>query len=191
MKRWSQTPSYNQTLQNAQDIFVLVLPAERAFATDVALGRAGWTSPDLQDEFSLLNIQSGRDYDWIPALTVLDIVALREVPSAQRLLEEMSREPSDRASSNTLYRLLEALFELVGQKQFAQVDWLFQNSQPDRLAPELSIGMLRATSHHARWIPSWDGYLDGTRVELNRRGVDAEQVLAGLVGSPHKIGQQS
>jgi hypothetical protein len=191
MRLWSLPQSHSVLPQQTGAIFLLILPHERALTADVTLRRAGWTTMLAEEQLMFYGCSAGRDYDWVSAVKQLDLVRTRESPNVQELLEVISSERIDRASSEGLFRLLEALFELTGRKQFRQIEWLFQNAHPERLAPELSVGILRATSQYVRSIPSWEHYLDRTRTELQRRGIDSEQVLVGLHARSQALAQRS
>ncbi len=133
-------------------------------------------------QLSPLLLDASRDYQWNAPFKTLDVVNLNAIPSARGMLEAMYVEGAYRASSDALLRSLETLFELAGQKQFDQLEWLFQHSEAERLAPEFLVGMLRATANYVHWLPTWTAYRDATRRELLRRSLPADDILVGLGG---------
>jgi hypothetical protein len=131
--------------------------------------------------FSPLQFDAGPNYRWNIPVKTLDIVNLEALPIVQDLLKSMYEENDRRASSDGLLALLQALFDLTAHKQFSEIEWLLTNAEPPRLAPEFSVGILRATANYSAALPTWSIYRDKTRNDLERRGLDAGQILIGLM----------
>ena len=120
------------------------------------------------------------EFIWNPPVNELDLISLKSPLNPTLLLEEMYAEGVQRASSDGLFRLLEAMFELSSEKKFTEVDWLMTYAQPEKLAPEYSVGMLRATANDFAWLDLWSSFREKVHQDLQRRGFDAAQILIGL-----------
>ena len=153
-------------------------------AADVELLRAGWLPmPTLVALLMGWQIgEANREYEWAYPIASIDMVELRAAPSLSELLEEMYNENDQRASSEGLLKILSTLFELTGRRQFAQIEWLLQNSGLEKLAPEFAVGILRSTANNRPSLPSWSRFREAVRRELRRRNLNANQILAGLGG---------
>jgi len=157
-------------------------------AADVELLRAGWVPMPAMAVLCWPTRDAGPEYEWTSPVGTIDIVELKATPSLPELLEEMYSEGRQRASSDRLLKLLDALFVLTGRKQFTQIEWLLRNSSLQRLAPEFAVGILRATANYRRSIPSWLEFREATRSELGRRDLNADQILIGLGGEAATVG---
>jgi hypothetical protein len=165
-----------------RDVVYFLAPADRwALLGDVGLLSAGWV-PLLPSAFENW-WQFGNDsteFEWNDPIDYVDILELPSAPALPELLDKLYEDGPERASSDRLLELLGGLFELTGRKQFGQVEWLLQNANVDRLAPEFAVGMLRATANYRSSLPSWLAFRDAARSELNLRRFDANKILIGL-----------
>jgi hypothetical protein len=163
-----------------------VPPTGAAFG-DIALIQGGWSFARhifVNTYLDYSACQFPTDYSkfiWDAPVQEFDLITLKASPDPVRLLEEMYGEGAERASSDGLFRILDAMFELSSRKKSTEVDWLLTKAQPEKLAPEYAVGILRATSNDFTWLDSWSNFRDKVRDDLERRGFDAAQVLVGLL----------
>lgn len=156
--------------------------ASHALAPDVGLFDAGWLPAMRASNLQICNLilEANTDYHWIPAIGSLDVVSLKSLPQSSDLLAQMYADNADRASSTVLFQILDSLFELTGQKQFNEVDVLLLDADVQKLAPEFSVGLLRATANYSQYLIQWTPFLNKVQEDLERRGLPHAQILAGL-----------
>jgi hypothetical protein len=167
-------------------IFFVATPRAGATIGDIALVQGGWSFARhifTNTYFDYSSGQSPSDYSefiWGPPVDELDLIALKSPLNPTSLLEEMYAEGEQRASSDGLFHFLEAMFELSSEKRFTEVDWLLTYAQPEKLAPEYSVGMLRSTANTFQSLDSWSAFRGKVRDDLQRRGFDPAPILIGL-----------
>jgi hypothetical protein len=190
---WIPSPFARSEGFGIQFVYRLAMPKERAIAGDMSLISAGWLPMSGMNALQICAPLYDRssEYDWIWPVEIIDIVSLKTVPSVQELLDEMYKEGDRRASSDGLLNLLEALFELTGDRQFSEIEWLLQHARTESLAPEFCVGILRATANSRHWLPSWGSFRETVRRELVSRGMNANQILMGLGEEASPIDQQT
>lgn len=167
-------------------VFFVAAPGAGATLGDIALIQGGWSFARHIFTNTYLDYSAGQSpsdnpvFIWNPPVDELDLITLKPPINTAVLLEEMYAEGAKRASSDGLFRLLETMFELSSDKRATEVDWLMTNAQPERLAPEYSVGMLRSTANDFEWLNSWTVFRDRVAGDLKRRGLDPSQILIGL-----------
>lgn len=166
--------------------YVVVAPPAGAAVGDVELIKGGWSFARHVFANTYFAYSAGQfpadyaEFIWSAPVNELDLITLKPTLSPVSLLEEMYADGAQRASSDGLLRLLEAMFELSSQNKVTEVNWLMTYAKPEELAPEYSVGMLRATSNDFSGLHSWLRFRDKVRDDLRRRGFDAAQILVGL-----------
>jgi hypothetical protein len=130
------------------------------------------------------------EYRHILPRRAVDFVQLKPVPTSESLLAAAVAEGSTRASSDALLALVEGLFELIGLRRFDQVDLLLKSADPALVAPEVAVGILRATSNYSHSLPNWPTFLKKTREELKKRGLQPDPILIGLGGGNDQLDQR-
>jgi hypothetical protein len=173
MKPWGRSQFHS-----GEALCAYYLPDEWVLGYDLALHIAGWRVPhDLALVDQVLELQ---DFKWASSPYPLEIVNLKTIPTHQQVLDHIYLDSSGRATSEKLISAVEDLYELLGRKQFGEIELLFTSIDLARTAPEYAVGLLRATSKDIRHIQNWREFLDRVRVDLSRRGLEPEQVLVGL-----------
>jgi hypothetical protein len=167
-------------------VYFVAAPRAGATLADIALIQGGWSFARHIFTNTYLAYSAGQSpsdnpqFIWNAPVDELDLITLKSPLNPAALLEDMYAEGVKRASSDGLYRLLEAMFELSSDKKATEIDWLMTNAQPERLAPEYSVGMLRSTANDFAWLDSWTLLRDRVAGDLKRRGLDPSQILIGL-----------
>jgi hypothetical protein len=176
--------------------FLYVFGASDAHALSVDTGpipaewHSAWTALAAKHLYVLFE-QFGSNFRWNSPFDAINIVELTALPDSRNLLEMAYAQGSDRVSSDALLEFMEGLFDLTSHKQIYQIEWLLKNAEPARLAPEISVGLLRATASLARSLFLWERYYKATYDELTNRKLNAEKILVGLRGGARAIAQQT
>ena len=70
---------------------------------------------------------------------------------------------------------------LLHDKDYAGINKIFNAINLDEADAILLIGVLRLTSIHRDKLSAWVPLRDKVEIELDRRGLDSESILAGLL----------
>jgi hypothetical protein len=135
--------------------------------------------------------QIGSTFRWNFFFDAIDIVELKALPDSRNLLDVALAEGNDRVSSDALLEFMEGLFDLTHHKKIDQIEWLLKTADPSRLAPEISVGLLRATAHLARSLSFWEQYYEATYDELTNRKLNADKILVGIGRGVGAIAQKT
>jgi hypothetical protein len=161
-------------------VYGIALGPGQVLAADLALVGKGWTMRS-EGSYSLSPAtDASRFYRWKKLADKLEIVDVQQGTLIGALRDELYSEGIQRASSDGILKLLSSLFDLIEHGAFGEIDWLLRNVQLDRLAPEFLVGILRSTSHYSARFPYWSTFLNLSREQLIRRGLDADRILSGL-----------
>ena len=150
---------------------------------------SAWTTLAAEHLYDLFE-RVGSNFRWNAPFDAIDIVELKALPDSSKLLDVAYDQGNAYVSSDALLDFMEGLFELINHKQTEQIERLLSTAEPARLAPEISVGLLRATAHFAHSLPSWKRCYHITYEELTKRKLDADKVLVGLRGGVRVIAQQ-
>src|SRR5262245_31655230 len=178
---WSQpTPDGSEPVRIVCTVHA---PAVKALASDLGLREAGWVTRTANLVVNLI----GADYPELKYSNIVprpavDFVDLTVVPTGESLLAGAVAEGAKRASHDGLLSLTEGIFELIGSKSFDQIDFVLRSMEPEKVAPEILVTVLRATSGYTQFLHAWAGCLEKARHHLAKRGLPADQILIGLIG---------
>jgi hypothetical protein len=84
------------------------------------------------------------------------------------------------ASPQNLRALYKAIQHFMRETDFGMVDALFKAVDVRNLPAEMLVAMLRYSFAAHKKLQNWSSFLAQVRQELDRRGMDNAQVLAGL-----------
>jgi hypothetical protein len=167
---------------NVQVVFALSSPERSALAVDFGLNQQGWTTSTTGAiGLYLSNTFVSSEYSHIVPRTPVDFVELKPAPTSASLLMSALAEGKERASSDALLAIVDGVLDLINVGQFHEIDALINSINPALAAPEISVGILRVTSHYVSSLPSWNALLTKTREELQSRGLPTDTILVGLV----------
>jgi hypothetical protein len=188
--RWN--PATLDDFAAVQFVFALSGHGSNALASDLGLYKAGWITSTAYSVALFLGSTgiTTSEYRHILPRGPIDFVQVKPVATGQSLLAAITAEGTIRASSGSLLVLVEGLFELIGSRQFDEVDLLLQIDPAD-VAPEVSVGILRVTSNYARSLQHWSDFLEKTREDFKRRGLSPDPILVGLSGGDNQLDQRA
>lgn len=194
--QWAQPPRRNGNGDNLVEIvYALAQGDALANLDEFALERTGWYSPHatkLKMAIApFLSANAASCFLWNTPVDRLCLISREARPSARLLLKELHEAGPKKVSSDLLYKNLETLLHLISLNEFGEIDWMFENAQINLIAPEVLVGMVRATCNNTGSLVSWAPFLSKVADELSRRGFDAASVLDGLLEDPISRAEQT
>lgn len=70
--------------------------------------------------------------------------------------------------------------EDVFGENFETLDTVLRNTDVTTISSTMIVALGRGTFAHRRLLRSWPDYIERSKIELGKRGLDAEKVLRGL-----------
>jgi hypothetical protein len=97
-------------------------------------------------------------------------------------VEKLYRFPeSKKWTPSDLKPILEKVDYLLNKTKFSELNAIFEILDAERLPPIVMISLLRATYAYRSGIPNWFSFCVSVRNELNKRKLNAESLLQGLL----------
>jgi hypothetical protein len=89
-------------------------------------------------------------------------------------------ENAEKASVSILANLFSILFGWLAFNRYDLISTVMSEADFTRLAPEIQVGLLRATGRFKTEIAAWAEFFTRTEQDLRKRGKDPVIVLRGL-----------
>jgi hypothetical protein len=177
------TPNQYQSENDGwKAVYAILIPEQFIFLMDVGLHNAGWTFARNNRVLELHEVIGSRaKFCWAHELDRIEIVSPTLGPNHQQLADKIYADETDRADGEKLVALLDDLFNLVGNRQYTDLDLLMKSLDVSRAAPEYLVGVLRATSQIIAQLSYWESFLGAVTTELTVRKLNPASVLVGLV----------
>jgi hypothetical protein len=120
----------------------------------------------------------GRDYSY----HVLDdaIRIVERNPTKPEWALELEKHGQRRPTTQELAGLIRSLKSLLSAGDFWEIDTAFSTLNISNISVEGLIALLRTTYYRRSSLETWTAFLESVRGELNKRGLNAQEVLFGL-----------
>jgi hypothetical protein len=90
-------------------------------------------------------------------------------------------EKPERSSSEQILSAIAGLNRLLKNRQFSELNLILGIVSPERLSPELMLTFARLTFPVRDLLSDWFSFVTNVKNELDRRKLDAKQLLKGLI----------
>jgi hypothetical protein len=121
----------------------------------------------------------GRDYLYHLLGDTLRIV--KRSPTKPEWALEIEKLGPKRPSTQELAGLIRSLKSVLNAGDFWQIDTAFRTLNVSSISVEGLIGLLRTTYYRRSSLETWTAFLDSVRKELSKRGLNAQEVIFGLL----------
>jgi hypothetical protein len=111
----------------------------------------------------------------------LNWISTQDDPVSPGWIQTVLRDGRQSTSTASFMKLVDALEDALAQSDFETIDKVLIHLDYSQISPEAMVALLRTTYQARSSLQAWSAAVQKIKDELNRRGVDGQRVLAGLL----------